>query len=243
MKQAWNKIFVGLLVLLTSFSTSAFAHDGNIPSPEGLTPPPPPTLPSPTTGQALYRIDSAQSSAQYAVQEVYVGGIEGKLVVGETTNIVGDVLVDWNNPAQSQLGMVTVNVEELTSDSKQRDRQIRKSYLESSLYPEATFIPEAEQVFPDAISVGETVSFVLHGFLTVHDVTVYADWMIELTLEADRLVGSATTDHFDVRLWRGADQHRWPALDRRRDAAITRLCGVGRWRSFGCGFGSSGRGS
>ena len=128
------------------------------------------------------------------MQEVYVGTIDGKLVVGETTVINGAGLVDWANPANSQLGMITVNVEQLTSDSKQRDRQIRKSYLESSLYPEATFIPEAEQDFPDTIAVGDTVSFVLHGFLTVRETTIFSDWNVELTLEADRMVGRATTD-------------------------------------------------
>ncbi|MEM7134331.1 MAG: YceI family protein [Chloroflexota bacterium] len=191
-------IFTALLLfnfLLASFSPAqVLAHDGDIQAVDGVTAPPPPELPRPTGQQTLYRIDPNQSVARYSVQEVYVGTIDGKLVVGETTAINGEGLVDWENPANSQLGMITVNIEQLTSDSKQRDRQIRKSYLESSLYPEATFIPQAEQDFPDAIAVGEPISFVLHGFLTVRETTIQSDWTVELTLEADRMVGRATTD-------------------------------------------------
>jgi polyisoprenoid-binding protein YceI len=185
-------IFTALL-LFSFLPTLGLAHDGDIDAPDGLTAPPPPDLPQPTGQQTLYRIDPNQSVARYSVQEVYVGTIDGKLVVGETTVINGEGLVDWANPANSQLGMITVNIEQLTSDSRQRDRQIRKSYLESSLYPEATFIPEAEQDFPDTIAVGDTVSFVLHGFLTVRETTILSDWNVELTLEADRMVGRATT--------------------------------------------------
>ena len=182
---------IGLFGMST---TPLFAHDGDIPSPDGLTPPLPPELPPPSDQQTLYRIDPLQSQAQYSVQEVYVGRVDGKLVVGQTSEMAGDVLIDWGDLPNSQLGMVTVNVEQLTSDSKQRDRQIRKSYLESLLYPEATFIPEAEQSFPTEVAIGDTVSFVLHGYLTVHDVTVLSDWTVELTVEADRLIGKATTD-------------------------------------------------
>ena len=175
-------------------SGQAFAHDDTIPPADGLATPSPPVLPQPAEGQTLYQIDSTQSEARYGVQEVYVGGLDGKLVIGRTNAINGDILIDWQNPAQSRLGMVTVNVEQLTSDSRQRDRQIRNGYLESSLYPEATFIPEAEQSFPASIAVGKTVSFVLHGYLTVREVTTLADWNVTLTLEAERLTGQATTN-------------------------------------------------
>lgn len=170
------------------------AHDNAIDTPDGLVAPPPPILPLPTDSQTLYHIDNTQSLARYSVQELYVGNIEGKRVVGETNVIAGDILIDWGTPTQSQLGMVTVNVEQLTSDSRQRDRQIRNGYLESSLYPEATYIPEEAQTFPDTIALGETVSFTLHGFLTVREVTVLSDWQVDLTLEAERLIGRATTD-------------------------------------------------
>ena len=183
-----------LMALFGATATPLLAHDSGIASPDGLTAPPPFDLPAPSDQQTIYQIDPIQSQAQYSVQEVYVGGIDGKLVVGQTNEIAGDILIDWDNLANSQLGMVTVNVEQLTSDSKQRDRQIRKSYLESSLYPEATFIPAVEQDFPTDIAVGDTVSFVLHGYLTVHDVTILSDWTVELTFEAGRLIGKATTD-------------------------------------------------
>lgn len=182
-------------LLFSLFSSQTFAHDDAIPAPNGgVVAPEPPVLPESTGQQTRYRIDAAQSRAQYSVQEVYVGGIDGKLVVGETNAVAGDILLDWDNPAQSQLGMVTVNVEQLMSDSKQRDRQIRNGYLESSLYPEAMFIPEAEQTFPSDIELGDTTTFTLHGYLTVRETTILSDWEVTLTLEADRIVGQATTD-------------------------------------------------
>ncbi len=182
-----------LLWLMGMLTIQTHAHSPKFLALSEIEAPPAPVLAQASEGQTLYRIDPNQSQASYSVQEVYVGKIDGKLVVGTTKGIAGDVLIDWNDFTQSQLGMITVDVEQLSSDSRQRDRQIRKSYLESSQYPEATFIPEEEQEFPSTIVLGETVQFVVHGFLSVKEVTTLSDWTIDLTLEEDKLVGRATT--------------------------------------------------
>lgn len=182
-----------LLVVSICILTITHAHSAKFSALSEIEAPPIPVLAAPTETQTLYRIDPNQSQASYSVQEVYVGTIDGKLVVGETNGIAGDVLIDWNDFTQSQLGMITVDVEQLTSDSRQRDRQIRRSYLESSKYPEATFIPEEAQAFPSTVGLGESVQFVIHGFLTVKDITVLSDWTIDLTLKEDKLLGRATT--------------------------------------------------
>ena len=190
----WIAITLVALMVAYLLPTQALAHDDDIPSPDGLVAPSSPELPIPSPQQTLYRISRSETQAQYSVQEKYVGLVDGKRVVGRTSEVAGELLIDWDNPAQSQLGMVTVNVEQLTSDSKQRDRQIRKSYLESSLYPEATFIPEPEQTFPTEVTIGEPFSLVLHGYLTVHGVTILSDWQVELTVEPARIIGRATTE-------------------------------------------------
>lgn len=191
-KSKCTTLIVIILLLGCLVPITIHAHDDKPDSPEGVIEPP--QLPPPAARQTLYHIDPVQSQAQYRVQERYVGLVDGRLVVGQTNGIEGDVLIDWDNPAQSLLGMVTVHVEQLISDSKQRDRQIRNSYLESTLYPQATMIPDPDQLFPNEIAIGEPISFVLHSYLTVHDVTVLTDWQVELTIEPDRIVGSATTD-------------------------------------------------
>lgn len=184
---------MALCALLATISLVS-AHNTDISSPEGIIAPLAPDLSTLSEQQTLYKIDTSQSYAQYHVQEKFIGFIDGKTVIGETSEISGDIVIDWNDLSQSRIGEFIVDMSQLQSDSKQRDRQVNKKYLETELYPTANFIPEIEQSLPSTVAVGETVSFTMHGFLTVHGVTVLSDWDVALTLQEDHLVGKATTD-------------------------------------------------
>lgn len=153
-----------------------------------------PVLTASGDGQSLYRIDPTQSRASYAVQEVILNTVEGRTVIGATQSIRGDVLVDVDAPASSQLGEIVIGAQTLTSDSPLRDQRLRADYLESGRYPEVRFIPENIIGLPDTIDIGKPYTAKIEGVLTVKETSARITWDVTLTLEADRLVGSATTE-------------------------------------------------
>ena len=83
----------------------------------------------------------AQSEARYEVGETFFQGNRFVMAIGRTKGIAGDVLVDFANPANSQIGTIVIDVSQLTSDENRRDNYIRNNGLESSKYPQATFVP------------------------------------------------------------------------------------------------------
>jgi polyisoprenoid-binding protein YceI len=156
-------------------------------------PPAAPVLDISSESQQLYRIDTSQSEASYSVNEIILQTVEGRTVVGKTKGVSGEILFDTVNPSQSQLGKITIDVEQLTSDSRLRDERIRKSFLESSSYPEVMFIAEKLIGLPETLEPNQTYSFQIEGHLTVKETTAKTTWDATLSLENDKLVGSAST--------------------------------------------------
>lgn len=169
-----------------------FAHDNTQASGESLTPPEPPILELVNSSQSLYKIVPEQSEARYNVKEKFIG-IEGTVIVGSTQGLSGQILIDRENPEKSQVGEIIVNVEQLGSDSKQRDNRLRNAYLESTKFPEVSFIANHKTSFPETIQSGDEIKFELRGFLTVRDFTAYTDWNVNMAVEEDVIRGTATT--------------------------------------------------
>jgi polyisoprenoid-binding protein YceI len=142
--------------------------------------------------QVVYRIDAAQSSVRYEVDEIFVGQ-EMSTAVATTRQIAGDILLDRGDPSRSQVGTIVINVEQFESDSGLRDRRIRREYLESSTYPEATFVARELIDFPAEVVEGSAYSFRMVGDLTVRDTTLPVTWTVTATLDGDTLSGSAST--------------------------------------------------
>ena len=90
------------------------------------------TEPAPDEGASavLYRIDKAESSVSFEIDEILNGS--PFRVVGVTTEVAGEVLIDFDSPAASQLGTIVINVRTLATDSGFRDRAIRGPILGSS---------------------------------------------------------------------------------------------------------------
>jgi polyisoprenoid-binding protein YceI len=140
--------------------------------------------------QVVYRIDTAQSSVTYSVQEIFAGQ-PVSTAVGTTRQVAGDILVDLADLSRSQVGTIVINVEQFESDSGLRDRRIRRDYLESSAFPEAVFVPTSVTGFPEAFTQGETVTLEMTGDLTVRETTLPVTWTVTGTLEGDMLTGTA----------------------------------------------------
>jgi polyisoprenoid-binding protein YceI len=152
------------------------------------------TAAAPAAGAAtVYRIDAAQSEARYEVGETFFQGNRFVTAIGRTKGIAGDVLVDFANPANSQIGAIVIDVSQLTSDENRRDNYIRNNALESSKYPQATFVPTKIEGIPASVKPGETLTLKVTGDLTVKETTKPVTFDVTLTANEDKLTGSAVT--------------------------------------------------
>ncbi len=156
-----------------------------------------PTLVADESGnQVVYRIDKEQSEVSFTLQEDLRG--VRTTVVGVTNEVAGDILVDFNNPSQSTLSMVRVNVRTLETDSSMRNNQIRGQILQSSRdeenYEFADFTPTEIVNFPADPQVGESVNFQIVGEFRVRDIVQTITFDATVTLvDENTMTGTATT--------------------------------------------------
>lgn len=135
------------------------------------------TTPSPLQ---LFRIVSEESEARFIVDETIPMGT----AVGRTNQVAGDIIVDFNNPANSRIGTVRINLRTLQTDSADRDSSIRCCVLLSaqSAYEFADFVPTAITNVPSSVQGRETVTFQVTGDLTLKGVTRSVTFDVSLTI-------------------------------------------------------------
>ena len=159
------------------------------PQPEATQAPAPPQA----TGDAkLFRIVPEESEARYEIDELLRG--EPTRVVGLTDQVAGDIIVDFANASASQVGVIRINVRTMETPEDRRDRAVRSRILQSAedQFEFVDFTPTALEGLPDAVSVGDTVSFTIVGDLKVRDITAEARFQATVTVVAeDRLEGTA----------------------------------------------------
>lgn len=142
--------------------------------------------------QTVYRIDPSQSTASYEVGET-LAGVRGT-AVGETKGIAGDVLIDDATPADSQVGEIVINVEQLTSDESLRDARIRQDFLSSDQFPLARFRTTEVQGIPAEITDGVDHDVTLVGELTLKETTQPVDIAATVRRDGDELQITGSAD-------------------------------------------------
>ncbi|MGQ9887883.1 MAG: YceI family protein [Aggregatilineales bacterium] len=170
-------------------------------APEATEPPPTeaaanpaPPAAAPAAQRALYRITEDGSQARYKIDETLLGN--RITVVGATARVAGDIIVDFANPAQSQVGVIAVNARTFRTDQEFRDQAVRGQILQTSR-PENEFItfePTSYSGLPDGpAAVGDTLDFQITGNLTVRGVTRQVTFDASVTVESEeRIRGTAT---------------------------------------------------
>ena len=151
----------------------------------------------------VYRIDRAESSVRFEIDEILNGS--PKRVVGVTSEVAGEILIDFDNPTASSLGAVVINVRTLQTDSSFRDRAMRGPILGSARDENefATFEPTGITGLPDQVSVGDRVSLTVAGDFTLSGVTLPVEFAVEVAVvTADRIEvsGAATVLRSDFGL-------------------------------------------
>lgn len=143
------------------------------------------------TGRALYRISEDDSEARFLIDEVLSG--DPITVVGATQRVAGDIIVNFDDPAASQIGTIAINARTLRTDNDFRNQAIRSRILQTDTYEFINFEP-LELIDLDAApaAVGDTAEFQVRGNLTIREVTREVVFDASVTLSAaDQISGSA----------------------------------------------------
>jgi polyisoprenoid-binding protein YceI len=133
-------------------------------------------------GALTFTIDQSASEARFLIDEVLLG--VPTEVQGVTSLISGTVTVDPANPAQSQVGAISVDANDLRTDRNLRNRAIRRFILESGQHPYITFTPASINGLPAQAAPGDAFSFQVTGDLQIKDVTQPVTFDVELTADS-----------------------------------------------------------
>jgi polyisoprenoid-binding protein YceI len=152
-----------------------------------------PTLAT-SSGSTIFIVDGSSSKATFTIDEVLFGS--PNTVVGQTNQVAGQILVNQQDPSQSQLGEIKVNLSTLVTDNDLRNHTLQGRILETSQSGNqyATFVAKSITGLPSSIAVGQQVSFKITGDLTVHGVTKTATFDAQVkVVSAKQLTGQAQT--------------------------------------------------
>ena len=132
----------------------------------------------------VYRIEKAESTVRFEIDEILNGS--PKRVVGTTSEVAGEVLIDFDDPTASGLGAVVINVRTLETDSSFRDRATRGPILGSARDENefATFEPTDITGLPEQVTVGDRLSLTVVGDLTLSGVTLPVEFAIEVAVDS-----------------------------------------------------------
>ena len=148
-----------------------------------------------SANQVVYRISQADSKVEYNIAEVLNGA--DKTVVGTTTQVAGDILLDLSDPSQSQIGDISIDASTFATDDTRRDNSVARFILQSETAANEfiTFKTTSITGLPtSSIAVGDTITFQVTGDLTISGTTKQATFDVTATLNSDdKLVGSAQT--------------------------------------------------
>jgi polyisoprenoid-binding protein YceI len=145
-------------------------------------------------GRVRYAITTEESEARFNMDET-IGG-EDIIVIGVTSEIAGEVIVDFDSPITSQVGMIRINVRTLETPNPFRNRALRSDILESAQdqYEFAEFTPTSLDGLPDSAAIGDVVDFQITGDLNLHGVTRSLTFDAQVTLVSEeRIEGVAST--------------------------------------------------
>lgn len=154
------------------------------------------TDPATTGASGQYVIDPAQSRASFEINETLRGS--PNTVVGTTSEVAGQVLVDPNDLGASQFSPIVVNARTLTTDSDQRSRVMRSAAIldsGSDANELITFTPASlDGLDGVTATVGNPLDFEVTGDLIIKGMTQTVTFSVSAVLvDEGTIQGTATT--------------------------------------------------
>jgi hypothetical protein len=99
--------------------------------------------------EIVFRISQDESSAQYTIDEV-LNGVD-KTVIGTTSEVADDILLNLNDLSQSEIGEISINARTFATDDDRRDNSVARFILQSESDENEfiTFQPTSISALPD----------------------------------------------------------------------------------------------
>ena len=128
------------------------------------------SYPAPEGGMEVFVIVPGESGVSYEVGEVFLNQNNAfNLAVGVTSEVTDEILVDRENPQNSSIGPIRVDISQFTSDNQRRDNTIRERFLESAKFPIVEFTPGEILGLSESYQEGQEIAFQVSGDLTVRN--------------------------------------------------------------------------
>lgn len=146
---------------------------------------------TPSAGAITFEIASGLSLVTFTLEEDLRG--ERTDVEGTTSEVVGQIAVDFDNPSASEIGTILINARTLETGSSFRDRAIRSQILQSAddEFEFITFEPTAIEGLPD--EPADSYSFTVTGDLTIRTITQAVTFAVTIDASSEEsLAGTAT---------------------------------------------------
>lgn len=136
-----------------------------------------------------------KSEARYRVREQLAGISLPSDAIGKTNAITGQIVGKMDGSIVSAESKFVVDVRTLRSDQGMRDGFIQRTPLQTSQFPNVTFVPTSAPGLPLIVPASGSGTFQLVGDLTIRDVTKPTTWQATCELVNGQTEGkcNATT--------------------------------------------------
>lgn len=142
--------------------------------------------------QRTYTVVQEESEVRFQLGELLFGA--PNTVIGVTDQVAAQILIDFDDPQNSQVGVVQVNARTFVTDNSNRNGAINNRILDSGSFEFITFSPTAYIGMPQSVEVGQTIEFQIVGDLTIRDITNEVTFVATVTLVSEaRLEGLASS--------------------------------------------------
>ncbi len=144
------------------------------------------------SGTRIYEIEQSGSTASFTINEI-LRGVDAT-VIGVTDQVAGQILIDFDNPASSQMGLVQVNARTLVTNSENRNRAIRNEILDVDEYEFISFEPTLMHGLPEQVEIGKSYEITIRGNLSIRDFTNEEIFQAIITIDSEtQISGQAST--------------------------------------------------
>ncbi len=147
-----------------------------------------------SSGGVVFNIVPDESEVRFEIDDVLNG--QAETVVGRTNQVAGQITVNFDDPAQTQLGTIVVNVRTLATDIELRNSVIRGQILLSAQgeFEFGQFEPTLITGLPEQVTMGEPLTFQITGNLVLRGISNEVTFDATVTpVSETRLEGTAST--------------------------------------------------
>jgi polyisoprenoid-binding protein YceI len=144
----------------------------------------------------FFEIDSTESEVTFTLNETLRG--LPITVIGGSSQVAGQIAVDFSNPSASEVGPIQINARTLLTDNEFRNNAIHNFILDTEQYEFITFTPNKISGLPNEFVSGKVISVQIEGDLLIREITQPVIFTATITPNGRaQLTGSATAE-----IWR-----------------------------------------